>query len=231
MKKIFTILTFIFFVSFVFAQPTTTPPPLKPIETNEKNADRLFQNGMKAFENKDYQSAIEYFEFAQQMYRTLGLKEKVTLTEEWLKKSDLAGADMLVEKAKEQDKEKAWDTALMGLSKVSEIYKSYNETEKVKEVEELQKKYQELYNKKLEGIKYMDEGKKAYLAKDYAKAKEDFTKARQIYVELDLKDGIADVDDYLSHIEKESNAKSTGFGARFLLFLIPTLWIIKSKYP
>ncbi len=204
--------------------PATSPAPsLVPVQLTEANADRALQSGIAAYNAKNYRFANDYFLIALEMDQKLGLTQKVATTNEWLKKNDLGYAEVLIEEAKQQEQEKAFDLALLRLQRAAEIFAQYEMKDRIDELKPMGERLVGLATKRGEAIQYMQNGNAAYLAKDYAAAKDNFTKARAIFVELDMKDGIEDADQYLADIAEESKPQSSGPGVFGLAIFILSL--------
>jgi tetratricopeptide (TPR) repeat protein len=216
--------------AIIAAQPPTTPPsPLKPIEVNEKNADKFFENGKKAFEAEDYRNAMEYFNYAADMYMKLKLQNKFDEVLDWIKKTQLAMAEKGVEQGKTEIDERAYTKALTRFNNAKETYTFFKEAQKVQEVEELIKKAEGLEAKSREAYKAFFDGETALVTGKYDEAKENFTKARVMYQELGFQDMVSECDTYLAKIEKENVPQKTGLGLFSSLLFILIILILKGR--
>jgi len=216
--------------AIVAAQPPTTPPySPKPIEVSEKNADKFFENGRKAFEAEDYMNAMDYFNYAADMYMKLKLQNKFEDVLDWIKKTQLAMAEKGVEQGKMELDSRAYTKALTRFNNAKETYTFYKEAQKVQEMDELIKKAEGLEAKSKEAYKAFSDGENALVTGKYDEAKENFTKARSIYQELGFQDMISECDTYLAKIEKENVPQKTGLGWSSIPLLILIILILKGR--
>lgn len=230
MKRYILIFMILISVSIVWAQPPTTPPSsLKPIEVSEKNADKFFENGKKAFEAEDYVNAMDYFDYAADMYMKLKLQNKFEDVLDWIKKTQLAMAGKGVEQGKLELESRAYMKALMRFRNAKETYTFYKEEQKAQETDELIKKAEELEAKSQEAYKAFSDGENAFVTGKYDEARENFTKARAMYQELGFQDMITECDTYLEKIEKENAPQETGLGLSSLLLLMSII-LLKGRF-
>lgn len=216
--------------AIIAAQPPTTPPPsLKPIEVNEKNADKFFENGKKAFEAQDYRNAMDYFNNAADMYLKLKLQNKFEDVLDWIQKTSLAMTEKEVEQGKLDLDGREYTKALTKFNHAKETYTFYKEVQKIQEMDELIKKAEGLETKSKEAYKAFSDGENALVTGKYDEAKENFTHARSMYQELGFQDMISECDTYLAKIEKENVPQKTGLGLSSSLLLILIFLILKGR--